>query len=105
LGKDKKKIYTSINFGHELFPTDDNGYYSGLLPDLWEKTPDKEKSKFVNIVFQISHNKYDGETYLVGFYAFPIFEKGIKASPIDSFKEDFVTNIKALPKDIYLGKL
>ena len=100
--EDNNKSYTAINFGHELFPINEDGYYAGLLPQLWTKTPDKEKSKTVKIVFQIANNKFDGETYIVGLYAFPVFEKGNKPSPIDSFKEDFVTNIKALPNDIYL---
>lgn len=100
--EENNKTYTAINFGHEMYPTDEKGYYAGLLPQLWTKTPDKEKSKTVSIVIIKSKNWKDGLTYIVGFYAFPIFEKGRKVSPIDSFKEDFETNIKALPKDIYI---
>lgn len=100
--EENNKTYTAINFGHEKYPTDENGYYAGLLPQLFTRTPDKEKSKSVNIVVLKATNWKDNKTYIVGFYAFPIFEKGKKASPIKSFKEDFETNIKAFPHDIYL---
>ena len=100
--EENNKTYTAINFGHEKYPTDENGYYAGLLPQLFTRTPDKEKSKFVNIVVLKATNWKDNKTYIVGFYAFPIFEKGKKPSPIESFKEDFETNIKAFPHDIYL---
>ncbi|MEA5138349.1 hypothetical protein [Arcicella rigui] len=100
--EENNKTYTAINFGHEMYPSDEDEYYSGLLPQLWTKTPDKEKSKTVKIVILKSKNWKDGLTYIVGFYAFPIFEKGRKKSPIDTFKEYFETNIKSLPKDIYL---
>jgi hypothetical protein len=94
--------YTSLNFGHEKYPIDENGYYSGLLPQLWTKTPDGEKSKLVDVVFIKSKNWEDSQTYIVGFYAFPIFKKGKKSSPIDSFTGDFEVNIKSLPKNIHL---
>ena len=94
--------YTSLNFGHEKYPIDEDGYYSGLLPQLWTKTPDGEKSKLVDVVFIKSKNWEDSQTYIVGFYAFPIFKKGKKPSPIDSFTGNFEVNIKSLPKDIHL---
>lgn len=96
--------YTSLNFAHEIYPTDENDYYAGLLPQLWTKTPDKENAKLVKIVFIKAKNWEDKKNYIVGFYAFPIFEKGKKPSPIASFTEDFETNIKALPKDIHILK-
>ena len=100
--EENNKTYTAINFGHEKYPTDENGYYAGLLPQLFTRTPDKEKSKSVNIVVLKATNWKDNKTYIVGFYAFPIFEKGKKTSPIKSFTEDFETNIKSFPHDIYL---
>jgi len=94
--------YTSLNFGAENYPVDDKGYYHGLLPHLWSRMPDKEKSKYVEVVFIKSQNWENKQNYLIGFYAFPIFQKGKKASPVSSFLYDFEVNIKAYPKDIHL---
>ena len=94
--------YTSLNFGHEKYPPDKDGFYQGLLPQLWSRMPDKEKSRYVEIVFIKSQNWEDKQNYLVGFYAFPKFQKGKKPSPIESFPYDFEVNVKSLPKDIHL---
>ncbi|RZJ53275.1 MAG: hypothetical protein EOO44_09055 [Flavobacterium sp.] len=94
--------FTSLNFAHNIFPVDDKGYYWGLLPQLWSKMPDKEKAKFVEVVFIKSQNWEDKQNYIVGFYSFPIFERTIKPSPLPSFKTDFELNVKAYPNDIHL---
>lgn len=94
--------FTSLNFAQDKYPTDLKGYYQGLLPQLWSRTPDKEKSKYVEVVFIKSQNWEDKQNYIIGMYAFPIFEKGTKPSPIKSFPINFEINVKALPKDIHL---
>ena len=96
--------YTSINFAHEIYPPDSKGYYHGLLPQLWSRMPDKEKSRFVEVAFIKSQNWSDKANYIVGFYAFPQFEKCKKPSPLLDFTNDFELNVKALPKDIHLVK-
>lgn len=94
--------YTSLNFGHLLFPADNAGYYRGFLPHLFSKSPDADKSRHVAIIFIKSKDWHDGNTYLVGFYAFPIFKKERVVSPIPEITHDFETNIKSLAKHIHL---
>jgi len=100
----KKNGYsnTAINFGHELFPVDAKGYYHGLLPQLWSRMPDRKKVKSVVIVFMRSYNYRDSQQYIVGFYAYPKFQKSIIPSPLKSFTKNFEMNVKAYPKDILL---
>jgi hypothetical protein len=94
--------FTSLNFGHEKYPTHVDGYYEALLPQLWSRMPDKEKARYVEIVFVKSLNWEDNQNYLVGFYAFPIFKKSKKPYPIDIFPVDYEVNVRSLPKDICL---
>jgi hypothetical protein len=96
--------YTSLNFAHEIYPVDSNGYYYGLLPQLWSRMPDKEKSRYVEVVFIKSQNWVDKVNYIVGFYAFPQFEKCRKPSPLMEYTNEFELNVKALPKDIHIVK-
>ena len=89
--------FTCINFGHEIYPTDTDGLYSAVMPQFWSKTLDKEKSKYVSIVFCKSYNWHDKQNYIIGFYAFPVFIKGEKISPLEKFKFPIEYNIKSLP--------
>jgi len=94
--------HSSLNFAHEIYPANDKGYYFGLLPQMWAKMPDKEKVRYVEVVFIKAQDWSDEQNYIVGFYAFPVFEKGKRPSPIPEITMDFEINIKALPKDIHL---
>jgi hypothetical protein len=64
--------------------------------------PDKEKVRDVEVVFIKAQDWGDTQNYIVGFYAFPIFVKCKRPSPIPSTEMDFELNVKALPKDIHL---
>lgn len=101
---DNGLTFTSLNFAHNILPSDHNGHYWGLLPQLWSRMPDKEKAKLVEIVFVKSQNWQDKQNYIVGFYSFPVFEKTKRISPVSSFNNDFELNVKAYPKDIHLLK-
>ena len=94
--------HSSLNFAHEKYPANDKGYYFGQLPQMWAKMPDKEKARHVEVVFIKAQDWSDEQNYIVGFYAFPIFEKSKQPSPIPSIEMDFELNVKALPKDIHL---
>lgn len=96
--------FTSLNFAHDIYPPDSKGFYYGLLPQLWSRMPDKVKSRYVEVVFIKSQNWLDKVNYIVGFYAFPQFEKCKKPSPLTDFTNDFELNIKAFPQDIHLLK-
>ena len=93
--------FTVLNFGHEKYPADDQGYYYGLLPQLWTNLPDKVRARYVEVVFIKSYNWHDKMNYIVGFYAFPVFGRWIRPSPLESFKQNFELNVKAFPKDIH----
>src|SRR5688572_27424710 len=51
--KDKAHMHESLNFGHEIYPPEANGYYIGYTPML-NNPPDAEKSKHVEILFLLS---------------------------------------------------
>lgn len=93
---------TDLNFGHEVYPADENGFYYGVLPQFNSKAPDRAKVKDVKIVFLKSKNWQDGETYIVGFYALPLFVKGVRASQQEGVQLEAEHHVKALPKDIHL---
>ena len=94
--------HSSLNFAHEIHPANEKGFYFGMLPQMWAKMPDKEKARYVQVVFIKALNWRDEQSYIIGFYAFPVFEKGRQASPIPEIEKEFELNIKALPKDIHL---
>ncbi len=100
--KEQDITYTSLNFGHLVFPAEESGYYRGFLPHLFSKSPDAEKSKHLAVVFIKSKDWHDGNTYLVGFYAFPVFKKERISSPTAEIAHDIETNIKSLTKHIHL---
>ncbi len=94
--------YTCLNFGHELYPQDEKGYYCGLLPQLWSRMPDKDNARYVEVVFIKSFSYKDNCNFIIGVYAFPQFKSGKIKSPLKSFTNDLEVNVRALPKDIYL---
>ena len=97
--------FTCLNFGNTIFPSDAKGIYQGLIPHLWNKQVNKDEASKVKIVFLKSKNYNDGNTYIVGFYAFPIFKPTQKKlSPLESFKGDFMYNIESKKEDIHLLK-
>ena len=94
--------HTCLNFGHEDYPTDEDGYYYGLLPQMWSRTPDNRRSLYIEVVYIKSQNWKDDQNYIIGLYAFPILDKYKRPSPTSSFPRDFELNVKARPKDIHL---
>lgn len=97
-----KVSFTALNFAQDLYPPIEGDNYYGLVPHLWSKTLDKEKSKYVKVVFFKSHNWEDNKTYIVGLYAFQKFDKRKIPSPIPALRMEFDANISALPKNICL---
>jgi len=94
--------FTFLNFGHNVFPTDEHGYHRGLLPQLWSREPDREKVRYVEVVFMKSQNWNDKQNYIIGFYAFPVFGRCNMPSPLPSFPREMELNVRAFPKDIHL---
>jgi 5-methylcytosine-specific restriction protein A len=102
--KDKNMTFTGKNFGHDIYPIDNEGYFWGLLPQLWNRMPDKEKSAYIEIAFIRSQDWRDKNNYIIGFYAFPWFVKSVEPYPFLETNSKFWPNIKAFPKDIHLLK-
>ena len=100
--KEHGYTHTCLNFGHEEYPTDDEGYYYGLLPQLWSRSPDSNKARYIEVVFIKSYNYRDNQNYIIGLYSFPEFTKCKRPSPIPEFPREFELNVKARPKDIHL---
>lgn len=95
--------FTCLNFANDIYVPDKDGYYFGLLPQMWSRTPDKTKARHLIVVFQKSHNYNDGINYIVGLYAFPLFEHKVIPSPIpEKMPGTFEVNVKSLPSDIHL---
>ena len=90
--------HTSFNFAHELYETEPDGLWHGLIPSFGSKTPDLDKTRNLKIVFIISkHNLID---YIVGIYAFPKFGNGIRINKLPNYTEYDWINIGARPSDI-----
>ena len=94
---ENKITHTYLNFGYNDFPTDEEGYFFGLLPQLWTKVP---QSKYLEVIFVKTKNWKDKKNYIIGLYIGPILEK--KELP-SVFKEmpPREVNVKAFPKDIH----
>ena len=99
--KDKSHMHESLNFGHEIYPAEPNGYFIGYTP-MFNRPPDIEKSKYVEILFLLSSDYANGNRKsIVGFYGFPYFGDWYDRSadhPI--YKKYDSGNIQALPEDI-----
>jgi hypothetical protein len=94
--------YSCINFGHEVFPVEYNGYYAAILPQIAAKSIDNIKAKYVSVVFLKSHNYIDNQNYIIGFYEFPVLKRRTKESPLEGLAGSIECNLMALPNDIYL---
>ena len=96
--KENKISYTAFNFAQELYPPETDGLWYGLIPSFWSKTPDADKIRNLKIVFIISnHNKKD---LIVGLYAFPIIQNGMRKNKIPDYNEYDMINIGAKPNNI-----
>lgn len=102
--KENARMHESLNFGHDIFPVEEDGYYVGYTP-MFNRAPDVENSKNVEVVFFISSDyKNNNQKCIVGFYAFPYFGQWFDRSIIPGFEEYDSGNIKALPENIIYFK-
>jgi 5-methylcytosine-specific restriction protein A len=69
--KDNAHMHESLNFGHDIYPAEEDNYYIGYTP-MFNRLPDAENSKNVQIVFFVSSD-YANENAktIIGFYGFP----------------------------------
>ncbi|MDO7874560.1 HNH endonuclease signature motif containing protein [Hymenobacter sp. ASUV-10] len=69
--KENAHEHESINFGHEIYPAEEDGSYIGYSPIL-NRTPDKENSKYVSAIFFLSSDyRHQNRKCIVGLYGFP----------------------------------
>jgi predicted HNH restriction endonuclease len=99
--KDNAHMHESLNFGHEIYPSEDDGFYIGYTP-MFNRPPASENSKNVRIVFFTSSDyRNKNRKTIVGFYGNPIFgewfERTAEHPKFDKYNNG---NILALPKDI-----
>lgn len=99
--KDNGHMHESLNFGHNKFPVEDDGYYIGYTP-MFNRPPDINNSKNVQIVFFTSSDYTNGNRKtLIGFYGFPIFGKWFTRNTRHELYNKYDSgNIKALPENI-----
>ncbi len=99
--KDNAHMHESLNFGHEKFPAEDDGYYIGYTP-MFNRPPGIENSKNVNIVFFISSDyKNSNRKAIMGFYGFPVFGEWFARTAEHPFYKTYDNgNIKAFPENI-----
>lgn len=104
--KDNARMHESLNFGHEIYPSEDNGFYIGYTP-MFNRPPAPENSKNVRIVFFMSSDyRNNNRKTIVGFYGNPFFgewfERTAEHPKFNNYNDG---NILAKPKDIiYFNK-
>jgi hypothetical protein len=104
--KDNGHMHESLNFGHDKYPLEDDGYYIGYTP-MFKRPPTIENSKNVSIIFFISSDyRNDNRKSIVGFYGFPFFGEWFKREAKHPYYKKYDNgNIKALPENIiYFNK-
>lgn len=96
--KDNNISYTCFNFAHEIYRTESDGLWYGLIPAFFSRTPDKEKIRNLSVVFLISNNA--GADYIVGLYAYPKIGNKKRKNLIEVYTGYDLINIGAEPKNI-----
>jgi 5-methylcytosine-specific restriction protein A len=103
--KDHGHMHESLNFGHEIYPVEHDGYYIGYTP-MFNRPPGIENSNNVSIVFFVSSDyKNSNQKAVIGFYGFPIFGEWYKRTATHPLYKNYNNgNIKAFPEDIIYFK-
>lgn len=103
--KKDQRSDTCLNFGHKLFPAEDENYYLGNVPHFGNSGVDPKNAAHINVVFFKSKNYQDGKTYIVGFYAFPqLIRTRNRKGTHEMFAHSLEGNIRAKAEDIILLK-
>jgi len=98
--EENKHTFTYLNFAHNERVGLKDGEYEALIPHFWSELPSAEKSEYVKVVFIKSKNYTLGNTYIVGLYAFPRFEKKNKYVKIQGREEKIDINLISKKEDI-----
>jgi hypothetical protein len=90
--------YTSFNFAHDIYETESDGLWYGLIPAFWSKTPDIDKIR--NLKFVILISNYEKQDYIIGLYANPKIGNTNRKNKIPDFDEYDHINIGSTPSNI-----
>ena len=96
--RENKISYTSFNFAHELYETEPDGNWYGLIPAFWSKTPDADKIR--NLKFVVLISNYNKKDFIVGLFASPKIGNKKRTIKIKDFEEYDSINIGSLPSNI-----
>lgn len=99
--KDNVRMHESLNFGHDRYPVEKEGFYIGYTP-MFNRPPDIKNSNDVHIVFFLSTDYHNSnQRSIVGFYGEPVFGDFFKREANHSlYKEYDSGNIFAFPQNI-----
>ncbi|MBA9078204.1 HNH endonuclease [Rufibacter quisquiliarum] len=99
--QDESHAHESLNFGHEIFPPEEDGYYIGYTPML-RKAPAPDKSGSVKIIFLCSSDyKNSNRKLILGFYGNPEFGQNFpRQAKHRLYRKYDGGNIRAYPSDI-----
>lgn len=99
--KDNAHMHESLNFGHEIFPSEHDGYYIGYTP-MFNKLPDALKSSNVEVVFFTSSDyENNNQKSIIGIYGFPEIDAWFPRTAEHKLFEKYDGgNICALKEDI-----
>lgn len=96
--KENNISYTSFNFAHEIYETENDGLWYGLIPVFWSKTPDIDKIR--NLKFVILISNFEKQDYIVGLYGNPKIGNSTRKVKIPNFDEYDHVNIASDPSNI-----
>lgn len=92
--QDNEHGHESINFGQKKYPSEPDGSYIAYT-SMFNRFPSAEESKNVKVVFFKSNNWHDGQTYIVGMYAFPEIDEFYREAEHDIYSSYDWGNIKS----------
>jgi hypothetical protein len=96
--RDNNISHTSFNFAHELYETEPDGKWYGLIPAFGSKTPDADKIR--NLKFVILISNYNKKDFIVGLFASPKIGNKKRTVKIKDFEQYDWINIGSLPSNI-----
>ena len=95
--KENGWMHEDLNFGHKLFPCEEDGTFIAYTP-MFKRLPTDE----VEIVFFRSLNYHLSKNYIIGYYAHPFIEEYPRNAIHKSYEKYDWGNVAAYPEDILL---
>jgi len=93
-----KEAYEHLNFGHLIYPPENDNFYIGYTP-MFQKNFPKEKD--IKIIFLFSSDYHDNNKKIVGFYGFPSIGNNLRKVKHELYKKYKSGNIKSHKEDIF----